>query len=93
MSNRVDPKMFVAFGERAFICVIEKSEIGNLPGHTYELAKAVHVLQRVITRFDWEDGEFDGFDRAFAGVGLDFLTGIIAQMLAINEKARVASAG
>lgn len=82
--------MSVIFGERAFSCSVDSFEFDALPGHALELAKAVHVLQRVMTRFDeWSDeGEFWEGYRARANVGLDFLSGMVAQMMEVSEGTR-----
>ncbi|MFT3792735.1 MAG: hypothetical protein QM741_17075 [Rudaea sp.] len=70
------PPLFASVGQ---------DEFSVLSGHALELARAAHVLQRVMTRFEW-NGEFGGDDRANAGVGIDFITGMVAGMLDIAAK-------
>ena len=83
--NTADTKtIFVNFGNRALTCLVEKEEWDVLSGHALELARAAHVLQRVVTRFKWKEN-FGGSDRKYAGVGLDFINGMIAQMLEISK--------
>lgn len=84
-----DKSLFVIFGERAFACTVDGSESELFAGHAVELSKSVHVLQRMLTRIEWDPncGEFWVGYRDQASVGLDFLSGMVAEMLEASKAA------
>lgn len=90
--KKKNKRMFVIFGSRGFTCSVDSEEYDDLmPAHAAELSKAVHVLQRVMTRTEWSsDGtgsDLFEYEREHANVGLEFLSGMLAQMLEASKEA------
>lgn len=87
-SSKRTPTCFVEFGTRAFSFCIEPEELQWLDGHAQILSKSLAALQRLAAKCKDDDSEVENFKCAQAG--LEFLSGMVAQMLEVRLEGETA---
>lgn len=77
----------VQFGTRLFEFSIGSEEIQHMAGHALELARGASAMQRLVGLYLPNDTELADRDAGDIQVGLQFLCGMVAELLAAAEGA------